>query len=69
MSQGSQAVAELRQAVDRGQVRVSDAARAVDQPPEVQERAVELVAGGESRTLRDWARAPRGLSPSAAFGR
>ena len=52
MSQGSQAVAELRQAVDRGQVRVSDAARAVDQSPEVQEMAVELVAGGESRTLR-----------------
>ena len=51
LSEGSPAVAELRQAVERGQARVSDAARVVDQPEEVQRRALDLVVSGKSRTL------------------
>ena len=47
----SQAIPELRQAADQGAVAVSDASRVVDQPPEVQLRALELVQDGRSRTV------------------
>ena len=47
----SPAVAELRHAVERGQVKVSDARHVLDQPPEVQQRSVELFLQGQARTL------------------
>ncbi len=47
----SQAVPELRQAADQGAVAVSDASRVVDQPPEVQLRALAMVESGSSKTL------------------
>ncbi len=59
LAENSPAAAELRQAVEQGQVRVSDAARLVGQPNEVQRKAVELVVSGESRTLNGAARRVR----------
>ena len=47
----SQAVPELRQAADQGAVAVSDASRVVDQPPEVQLRALTMVESGRSKTV------------------
>ena len=47
----SQGIPELRQAADQGDVAVSDASRVVDQPPEVQLRALEMVQGGRSKTV------------------
>ena len=52
----SQAIPELRQAADQGDVAVSDASRVVDQPPEVQVRALEMVQGGRSKTVARAAR-------------
>ena len=51
-----QAIPELRQAADQGDVAVSDASRVVDQPPEVQVRALEMVQGGRSKTVARAAR-------------
>jgi hypothetical protein len=59
LAENSPAAAELREAVEQGQVRVSDAARLVGQPNEVQQKAVELVVSGESRTLNGAARRVR----------
>ena len=47
----SNATPELREAVETGSVTVSDAARIVQESPEVQTAAVEAVQTGESRTL------------------
>ena len=47
----SQAIPELRLAAEQGGVAVSDAAKAVNQAPEVQLTALELVQGGRSRTI------------------
>ena len=47
----SLAVPELTQAAEQGTVTVSDASRAVDQPPEIQLRALELLRDGSSRTI------------------
>ena len=44
-------VLALRQAVERGQIKVSDAANVVGQPAEVQEAALALVASGAAKTL------------------
>ena len=41
----------LRQAVERGQIKVSDAANVVGQPAEVQEAALARVASGAAKTL------------------
>ena len=46
----TRAVQELRQAADQGAVAVSDASRVVDQPPEIQLAALEMVRGGRSKT-------------------
>ena len=55
LSPESPAVAELRRVVERGQVRVSDAARVVDQPLEVQRQAKTL-AGALRRFQREMLR-------------
>ena len=47
----SQAVPELRQAADQGAIAVSDASLVVDQPPEVQLRALAMVENGTSKTV------------------
>ena len=47
----SRAVPELRQAADQGAIAVSDASLVVDQPPEVQLRALEMVENGTSKTV------------------
>ena len=52
LSEDSEATPALRQAADKRMVNVSDAARVVDRPPEMQERAVELVIRKEVRTVR-----------------
>ena len=51
LSEDGPAVAELRRAVERGQVRVTDAGRLLEEAPEVQRRAVDLVAQAKARTL------------------
>ena len=51
LSEESSAVPELRQAVVRGQVRLADAGRVLDQPPEVQRQAVDMVLKGEASSL------------------
>ena len=51
LAEDSAAISTLRQAVASGRVKVSDAAKAVDQPAEVQEQALERVLGGESKTI------------------
>ena len=47
----SRAVPALQQAAEQGTVTVSDASRAVNQPPEIQLRALELVHRGTARTI------------------
>ena len=47
----SRAVPALKQAAGQGSVTVSDASRAVNQPPEIQLRALELVRSGTARTI------------------
>ena len=42
----------LRQAVDDWRIRCSEAASILDRPPEVQERAAELVLAGQFRTVK-----------------
>ena len=49
LSEDGPAVAELRRAVERGQVRVTDAVRLLGEAPEVQRQAVALVAQGRAR--------------------
>ena len=51
VSEDSTAVPELVQAVKNGLVHVTDASRAVNEPPEVQRAAVEMVVRGEAKTV------------------
>ena len=51
LSEDSPAVPAVRLAVEQGRVTVSDASRVMDEPIEVQLRALERVTGGGSRNL------------------
>ena len=51
ISEDSPAAPVLRQAVEQGEVKVGDAARAIGQSVEVQERALAAVQGGKARTI------------------
>ena len=51
LAEDGPAVPELREKVERGQVRVSDAAQVLDQPPEVQRRAIALVTSGQAKNV------------------
>ena len=55
-SSESNAAPELQQAVREDKISVSDASRVVDETPEIQRKAVQLVASGESRTAVDGVR-------------
>ena len=52
LSDDSLAIPALRQAVREWRIKCSDAAKVVDRPVEVQERAVELVDRGEVKTAK-----------------
>ena len=57
LSEDSPAVpAGRRLAVEQGRITVSDASRVMDEPAEVQPRALERVTGGGSRNLTGTAR-------------
>ena len=49
-------IEELRRALLRRQVKVSDAAAVVNRPPEVQRRALDLVLQGKAKTLKSAAK-------------
>ena len=51
LEEASPAVPELRRALEQSLVKVSDASRVVNEKPEVQRRAVEMVSTGEARTV------------------
>ena len=61
-SSDSSAIPELQQAVREDTISVSDASRVVHETPEVQRKAVQLVASGESRTAVDGVRLARRAS-------
>ena len=63
LSEDSPAAPAVRLAVEQGRVTVSDASRVIDEPTEVQLRALERVTGGGSRNLarRGAGAAPGGL--------
>ena len=56
LSEDSPAAPAVRRAVEQGRVMVSDASRVVDEPIEVQLRALERVTGGGSKNLAGAAR-------------
>ena len=56
LSEDSSAAPAVRLAVEQGRVTVSDASRVIDEPAEVQLRALERVIGGGSRNLAGAAR-------------
>ena len=56
LSEDSPAASAVRLAVEQGQITVSDASRVIDEPPEVQLRALERVISGGSRNLAGAAR-------------
>ena len=58
-SQDSTASLELQQAVREDKIAVSDASKVVSEPPEIQQKAVDLVASGESRTAVEGVRQVR----------
>ena len=58
-SRDSTAAPELRQAVREDKIAVSDASQVVNETPETQRRAVDLVASGESRTAVEGVRKTR----------
>ena len=60
LSDDSPAAPAVRLAVEQGRVTVSDASRVMDEPAEVQLRALERVTGGGSRNLDG---AAQGLPP------
>ena len=51
LAKESTAFPTLRQAIEGGRVKVSDAAKVVDQPAEVQEQALDRVLSGASKTI------------------
>ena len=66
LSEDSPAVPAGRLAVEQGRVTVSDASRVMDEPAEVQLRALERVTGGGSRNL---AGAAQGAAPGGGLRR
>ena len=52
LSEDGPAVPALREAVTQWRIRYSAASRHVDRPPEVQNRAVDLVFKGEAKTIK-----------------
>ena len=64
LSEDSPAAPAVRLAVEQGRVTVSDASRVIDEPTEVQLRALERVTGGGSRNL---AGAAQGLPPGGGL--
>ena len=56
LSEDSPAAPAVRLAVEQGRVTVSDASRVIDEPAEVQLRALERVIGGGSKNLAGAAR-------------
>ena len=56
LDDGSPSIAELRQAVRRGRIKVSDGTQVVGLPQEVQRAALQVVLSGKSRTIREAAR-------------
>ena len=52
LSEDGPAVPALREAADQRRIKFSDAARVLDKPAEVQERAVALVLEGQTRTVK-----------------
>ena len=60
LSEDSPAAPAGRRAVEQGRITVSDASRVMDEPAEVQLRALERVTGGGSKNL---AGAARGEEP------
>ena len=51
LSEDGPAAPAVRAAVERGEIKVSDAARIIDRPAEVQELALERVRSGSARTV------------------
>ena len=51
VSPASTAIPELRQALRQGQVNAIDACRVLSEPPEVQQKALDLVINGKARTI------------------
>ena len=51
LAEDSGTIPTLRQAVESGRVKISDAAKAVDLPAEVQDQALDRVLRGESKTI------------------
>ena len=66
LSEDSPAALAGQLAVEQGRVTVSDASRVMDEPAEVQPRALERVTGGGSRNL---AGAAQGLPPGGGLRR
>ena len=64
LSEDSPAVPAGRLAVEQGRITVSDASRVMDEPAEVQLRALERVTGGGSRNL---AGAAQGAAPGGGL--
>ena len=67
LSEDSPAAPAVRRAVEQGRVTVSDASRVMDEPAEVQLRALERVTGGGSRNLAGAAQA--GCPPGGGLRR
>ena len=70
LSEDSPAAPAVRRAVEQGRVTVSDASRVMDEPAEVQLRALERVTGGGSGNLAGAAQgaAPRGVDCGGGRG-
>ena len=52
-SSDSSAIPSLQQAVREDKIAISDASRVVTEPPEIQQRAIDLVVSGESKTVME----------------
>ena len=63
LADDSPAIPEVRAAVERDQIKVSDAAKVIDQPGEVQEQALMTVQRGEARTITAAVKAIVGRHP------
>ena len=70
LSEDSPAAPAGRLAVEQGRITVSDASRVMDEPAEVQLRALERVTGGGSKNLAGAAQAgcPRGVDCGGVRG-
>ncbi len=51
LAEDGPAIPQVREAVERDQIKISDAARVLGEPPEVQEQALIVVQRGEARTI------------------